>query len=69
MSQVQLMGLEAARSKMLRARKEFQRAKLQDTAYRGVHYVASHPVSDKHGTFVYRGQAYTKWVKPNKYPG
>ena len=60
MSQVQLMGLEVARNKMLRARKEFQRAKLQDTTYRGVHYVAEHPASETHGTFVYRGRSYTK---------
>jgi len=60
MSKVQLMGLEAARSKMLRARKEFQRAKLQDTTYRGVNYVAEQHASSTHGTFIYRGQAYTK---------
>ena len=60
MSTVQLMGLEAARNKMIRARKEFDRARLHDTVYRGVRYVEDHCPCETHGTFVYRGQTYTK---------
>lgn len=60
MSTVQVMGLEKARQEMIRARKEFERAKLQDTAYRGVHYVPNRPCTGTHGTFVYRGHTYSK---------
>jgi|TARA_Y100000289_G_C3795599_1_gene86310 hypothetical protein len=61
MSQVQLMGLEAARNKMLRARKEFEAARLREVAYRGVHYdMPNRPEEETHGTFVYRGRTYTK---------
>jgi len=60
MSTVQVMGLESARRKMIRARKEYRRALLQDTTYRGVHYSAEHPMSEVHGTFIYRGHTYTK---------
>ena len=61
MSNVQVMGLEAARKKMLRARKEFQAAHLREVAYRGVHYdIPNRPEERTHGTFVYRGRTYTK---------
>ena len=60
MSTVQLMGLESARNKMVRARKEFERARIHDTVYRGVRYVGDHPACETHGTYVYRGQTYTK---------
>jgi hypothetical protein len=54
------MGIESARKKMIRARKEYQRALLQDTSYRGVHYTAEHPMSEVHGQFIYRGHTYSK---------
>jgi hypothetical protein len=60
MSTVQVMGLEKARQEMRRARAEFERAKLMDTAYRGVHYVPNRPCTETHGTFVYRGHTYVK---------
>jgi len=60
MSDVQVIGLEAARTKLQRAKKEFERAKLMDTAYRGVHYKPNRPYSESHGTYVYRGHTYTK---------
>ena len=61
MSNVQIMGLEAARTKMLRARKEFEAAKLREVAYRGVHYdIPNRPEDTPRGTFVYRGRTYTK---------
>jgi len=60
MTTVQVMGLEKARQEMIRARKEFERAKLHDTAYRGVHYVPNRPCNEAHGTFVYRGHTYIK---------
>ena len=60
MSTVQVMGLVAARKNMTRARKELERARLQDTTYRGVHYAPQEPAAEAHGTFVYRGQTYTK---------
>ncbi len=61
MSNVQIMGLEAARKKMLRARKEFEAARMREVAYRGVHYdIPNRPEETTHGTFVYRGRTYTK---------
>ena len=60
MTQVEVLGIESARKKMIRARKEYQRALLQDTVYRGVHYSAEHPRSEIHGNFVYRGHTYSK---------
>lgn len=60
MTTVQVMGLEKARQEMIRACKEFERIKLQDTAYRGVHYVPNRPCNETHGTFVYRSRTYTK---------
>jgi len=60
MTQVEVLGLESARNKMIRARKEYQRALLQDTVYRGVHYSAEQPMSEVQGTFIYRGHTYTK---------
>jgi hypothetical protein len=60
MSTVQVMGLQKARQEMIRARKEFERAKLHDTAYRGVHYIPNRPCNEAHGTLVYRVHTYTK---------
>ena len=61
MTTVQSQGLISAREKMLRARKEFQSARIREVAYRGVHYdIPNRPEDETHGTFVYRGRTYTK---------
>tara|TARA_B100000085_G_scaffold32856_1_gene27056 strand:+ start:186 stop:371 length:186 start_codon:yes stop_codon:yes gene_type:complete len=61
MTSVQTQGLIAARRNMVRARKEFESARLREAAYRGVHYdLPNRPQEETHGTFVYRGRTYTK---------
>ena len=60
MSQIQLQGLLKARQDLKRARQEFDRAKLHSTAYRGLSYVAERQPQQTHGTFLYRGQSYSK---------
>ena len=60
MTAVQAMGLDIARKKLIRARKEYERALLQNTAYRGVEYTPNRPYEETHGTFVYRGRTYVK---------
>ncbi len=61
MTSVQTQGLVEARRKMVRARKEFESARLREAAYRGVHYdMPNRPQEETHGTFVYRGRTYTK---------
>ena len=61
MTSVQTQGLMTARRKMVRARKEFESARLREVAYRGVHYdMPNRPKEETHGTFVYRGRTYTK---------
>ena len=61
MTSVQTQGLVEARRKMVRARKEFESARLREAAYRGVHYdLPNRPQEETHGTFVYRGRTYTK---------
>ena len=61
MTTVQTQGLLNARRNMLRARKEFEAARLREVAYRGVHYdLPNRPEEETHGTFVYRGRTYTK---------
>jgi hypothetical protein len=60
MTNVQVMSVENARKKMARARKELERAKLNDTVYRGARYSIHHEPAETHGTFVYRGRTYTK---------
>ena len=61
MTTVQTQGLIEARRKMVRARKEFESARLREAAYRGVHYdMPNRPQEETHGTFVYRGRTYTK---------
>ncbi len=61
MTTVQTQGLVEARRKMVRARKEFESARLREAAYRGVHYdMPNRPQEETHGTFVYRGRTYTK---------
>ena len=61
MTSVQTQGLMTARRKMVRARKEFESARLREVAYRGVHYdMPNRPEEETHGTFVYRCRTYTK---------
>ena len=61
MTTVQTQGLLNARERMLRAKREFESARLREVAYRGVHYdVPNRPQEETHGTFVYRGRTYTK---------
>ena len=61
MTTVQSQGLLNARERMLRAKREFESARLREVAYRGVHYdVPNRPEEETHGTFVYRGRTYTK---------
>ena len=61
MTTVQTQGLLNARERMLRAKREFESARLREVAYRGVHYdVPNRPGEETHGTFVYRGRTYTK---------
>ena len=61
MTTVQSQGLLNARERMLRAKREFESARLREVAYRGVHYdVPNRPQEETHGSFVYRGRTYTK---------
>ena len=61
MTTVQTQGLLNARRNMLRAKREFESARLREAAYRGVHYdMPNRPQEETHGTFVYRGRTYTK---------
>ena len=61
MTTVQTQGLLNARERMLRAKREFESARLREVAYRGVHYdMPNRPNEETHGTFVYRGRTYTK---------
>ena len=61
MTTVQTQGLVNARERMIRAKREFESARLREVAYRGVHYdMPNRPNEETHGTFVYRGRTYTK---------
>ena len=61
MTTVQSQGLINARERMLRAKREFEAARLREVTYRGVHYdVPNRPQEETHGTFVYRGRTYNK---------
>ena len=61
MTTIQVRAIQNARAEMERARKELNRVKLQETRYRGVPTIVhSQEPSEVHGTFVYRGQTYTK---------
>ena len=60
MTNVQLQGLLKARKELTRARKEYERAKLHETAYRGVVYSNESTPTETHGSFIYRGNTYTK---------
>jgi hypothetical protein len=61
MSNIEVRAIEKARDDLKRAQKEYQRAKLRDTHYRGVSTVIfPEEPQEVHGTFVYRGIEYTK---------
>ena len=60
MSDVQVIGLTAARERLLRARKELEQWKIRDTTYRGVHYFPERSAKVTRGDFAYRGIAYSK---------
>lgn len=60
MTSLELRAIEKARSEYKRARKELERVRLTETAYRGVPYCTDSIKSDKvHCTCVYRGVSYT----------
>ncbi len=60
MTTIQAMSLDNARKQMVRARKELELARINDTHYRGVEYTPDSHAQETHGTFVYRGRTYTK---------
>ncbi len=60
MTTIQAMSLDKARKQMVRARKELELARINDTHYRGVEYTPVSQPHETHGTFVYRGRTYTK---------
>ena len=60
MTTIQAKSLENARKNMVRARKELELARINDTHYRGVEYTPVFGAHETHGTFVYRGRTYTK---------
>ena len=60
MTTIQAKSLENARKSMVRARKELELARINDTHYRGVEYTPVSEASETHGTFMYRGRTYTR---------
>jgi len=60
MTTIQARSLENARKSLVRARKELELARINDTHYRGVEYTPVFSTHETHGTFVYRGRTYTK---------
>jgi len=60
MTTIQARSLDNARKSLVRARKELELARINDTHYRGVEYTPDHTASETHGKFVYRGRTYTK---------
>ena len=60
MTTIQARSLENARKSLVRARKELELARINDTHYRGVEYTPVSGSHETHGTFVYRGRTYTK---------
>ena len=60
MTSIQVMSIENARRNMVRARKELELARINDTHYRGVEYTPASTPVETHGTFVYRGRTYTR---------
>jgi hypothetical protein len=60
MTTIQARSLDNARKSLVRARKELELARINDTHYRGVEYTPVSTSHETHGTFVYRGRTYTK---------
>ena len=60
MTTIQAQSLENARKQMVRARKELELARINETHYRGVEYTPVSRLHETHGTYVYRGRSYTK---------
>ena len=60
MTTIQANAIIKAREEMKRAKKELERAKLQETRYRGIPTVNNWMRTPIHGTFTYRGVEYTK---------
>ena len=66
MSTLEARQIVKAREELKRAQREYQAAMLRDTHYRGVPTVITkQEPQEVHGTFVYRGRTYTKWLKLN----
>lgn len=60
MTALEARALEKARNEMLRAKKELQFHRMQETRYRGVPSITYSIESDNHGEFTYRGVTYKK---------
>ena len=60
MTTIQANAIVKAREEMKRAKKELERAKLQETRYRGIPTVHNWVRQPIHGTFTYRGVSYSK---------
>tara|TARA_Y100000004_G_C8955042_1_gene430396 strand:- start:2029 stop:2214 length:186 start_codon:yes stop_codon:yes gene_type:complete len=59
MTSLELRAIEKARSEYKRARKELQRVRISETAYRGVPYCTDAISGNKpHSNCVYRGVSY-----------
>ncbi len=61
MTNIEVRAIEKARDDLKRAQKEYRRALLRDTHYRGVSTVIfQEEPQDVHGNFTYRGIQYAK---------
>lgn len=61
MTNIEARQIVKAREDLKRAQREYQAAMLRDTHYRGVQTViVNQEPQEVHGTFVYRGQTYSK---------
>ena len=60
MTTIEAKAIVKAREEVKRAKKELERAQLHETHYRGIPTVYSWVRKPVHGTFTYRGVAYTK---------
>ena len=60
MTTIEANAIVKAREEMKRAKKELQRAQLQETRYRGIPTVHNWVRTPIHGSFTYRGVEYTK---------
>lgn len=61
MTNIQARAIEKARREFNRAQNELKVHRLSETRYRGVSTICDcKEPAEQHGTFVYRGQSYTK---------